>query len=79
MHPKILVLLGVFVAAVTFLRSRCLATICGHTQRGIYEIHRLVWLRCHDIDTKFHIQKRRQNQAVSRRLLIAAARVQTQV
>jgi hypothetical protein len=50
----------VFVAAVTFLPSRCLTTIGGvyiQTYRlmgGIYEIRRWDGLRCHDINTKFH-------------------------
>jgi hypothetical protein len=50
----------VFVAAVTFLPSRCLATIRGiHIYThilmgGIYEVRRWDGLRCHDIHTKFH-------------------------
>jgi hypothetical protein len=50
----------VFVAAVMFLLSRCLATIGGiHIQthklmRGIYEVSRWDGPRCHDIHTKFH-------------------------
>jgi hypothetical protein len=46
----------VFVAAVTFLPSRCLAT---YTYRhklmgGIYEVRRWDGLMCHHIHTKFH-------------------------
>jgi hypothetical protein len=50
----------VFVAAVAFLPSRCLATIGGmyiETHRlmeGIYEVRHWDGLRCHDIDIKFH-------------------------
>jgi hypothetical protein len=43
--PTVLLLLRVFVAAVTFLPIRCLATIGGYTYRhrlmgGIYEVRR---------------------------------------
>jgi hypothetical protein len=53
-RPTILLLLScVFVAAVTFLLSRCLATYTyiHRLMGGIYEVHRWDGLRCHDIYT----------------------------
>jgi hypothetical protein len=49
----------VFVAAETFLTSRCLATRGEYTQTHrlmgkIYEVRRWDGLRCHDIHTTFH-------------------------
>jgi hypothetical protein len=54
----LILLLRLFVAAVPFLQSRCLATV-GDTyirrlMGGIYEVRRLNGLRCRDIYTKFH-------------------------
>jgi hypothetical protein len=44
----------VFVAAVKFLPSFCLATRMGHTRGGIYELLRWNGPRCHDIHTRRH-------------------------
>jgi hypothetical protein len=49
----------VFVAVVTFLPNRCIATIGVHinTRRlmgGIYGVRRSDWLSCHGIHAKFH-------------------------
>jgi hypothetical protein len=43
-----------FVAAGTFLRSRCLETYTDTLMGGVYEIHRSDVLRCHGVHTKFH-------------------------
>jgi hypothetical protein len=59
-HPAVLLLLHVFIAAGKSLSSRCLATIGGiqiqaHTlMGGIYEVRRWDEFRCHDIYIKFN-------------------------
>jgi hypothetical protein len=59
-QPPIILLLRSFVAARTFLRSRCLTTIKWiHIQthrlmEGIYKVHRWDGFRCHYVHTKFH-------------------------
>jgi hypothetical protein len=48
---------SVFVAALIFLSSRCLATIRRQTHRlleGIYEARRRDGLSRHEIHTRFH-------------------------
>jgi hypothetical protein len=58
--PTILLLLRVFVAAASFLPSRCLATIGRHTYshtgsyEGFMKYAAEMGLRCHDINTEFH-------------------------
>jgi hypothetical protein len=58
-HKFFSIVACVFVAAVKFLPSRCLATTGIHIEahrltEGIYELRCWDGLRCHNIHTKFH-------------------------